>query len=43
MTPRNFMLLTAASALVMYPVFSMAGALLGTAFFRKKSPPQALS
>ena len=38
-SPRNLMLLMAASTLVMYPVFGMLGALLGTVFFRKKSPP----
>ena len=39
MTPRNTMLLMAASTLVMYPVFGALGALLGTMLFRKKSPP----
>lgn len=39
MTPRNMMLFVAASTLVMYPLFSMLGALLGTMFFRRKTLP----
>jgi hypothetical protein len=39
MSPRNILLLMAASALVMYPLFSALGALLGTVFFKKKGPP----
>jgi len=39
MTPRNMMLFMAASTLVMYPLFSMLGALLGTVFFKRKALP----
>jgi hypothetical protein len=40
-TGRGLVLLQFAVTLPIYAVFSMLGALLGLAFFRKKSPPAA--
>jgi hypothetical protein len=39
MTGRNLVFLIAFMNLVIYPIFSMLGALLGVAMFRKKTPP----
>ena len=41
MTGRNMALMTLLITVPMYAVFSMAGSLLGLAFFRKKTPPSA--
>ena len=41
MTSTNLALMTVLITMPMYAVFSMAGSLLGLAFFRKKTPPAA--
>ncbi len=41
MTGRNIALLLFVVNIPLYSVFSMLGSLLGVAFFRKKTPPQA--